>query len=384
MPLVHGVGMGVNELRNQDLREVLFISRIALECTTPDELICQVLSQLEPIFKTNSLNFYYASRSSQKLNLKGAVGRGIEDKYFIQFRDYYHRLDPFFKIWLANPNQTIITDQLAHLKNLTSSEYYNDFFRPQSIHHQMSIYLKRKSRLLGVFSLFRPQSASHFSSRDLAKANLMASYLTSSLKQALTTRTMAEQGSIIDSMVTEIPYEGVLVLDASLEAIYQNESALIIMSNLNESEGGREIHQGLIPMEIYLRCREFLRSSRQDETSVLNHRQFDIISPVDNQKISINLHLIASPKKDPLLVVYLEPERKRLDMTKCKQQFCLSQRELEVVSLLANGLTNKEIGEKLFISEYTVENHLRSIYRKMDVNNRTSVVHLLLQMALAN
>lgn len=384
MLLIHGVGMGVNELRSQDLKEVLLISRSALECTTPDELIRQVLSQLEHIFKTGSLNFYYASRSSEELNLHGAVGRGIEDKFFIQFRDYYHQLDPFFKIWSANPKATIITDQLDPLKNLTSSEYYNDFFRPQSIHHQMSIYLKRKSRLLGVFSLFRPRNASNFSSREQAKANLMAPYLTSSLEQALTSETMAEQGSIIDSMVTELPYGGVLVLDASLEPIYQNESALSIMSNLNQAEGSREAYYGPIPKVIHLRCKDFLRSARPDETSVLHQRQFDIISSVENQKISINLHLIPRPKKNPLLVLYLEPERKGLDLTKCKQQFCLSQREIEVVSLLAKGLTNKEIGEKLFISEYTVENHLRSIYRKMDVNNRTSVTHRLLQMTLTN
>jgi len=380
MGLIDDVGMRVNELRTQDLKEVLLISGSASECTTSDELIPLVLSQLEHIFKVDSLNFYYASRNTQELNLDGAVGRGIEDKYFTQFREYYHQLDPFFRIWSANPDATIITDRLAPLKNLTESEYYNDFFRPQSIHHQMSIYLKSKSRLLGVFSLFRPRNASEFSFREQTKANLMASSLTSALKQALTSETVGVQASIIDSMVTEAPYEGVLVLDAFLEPIYQSKSALRIMSYLNQAEEGQEVQYGPIPKEIHLRCKDFLRSVRPDETSVLNRRQYDFISPVDNQKISIHMRLIPCPKKDPLLVVCFEPEKRGLDLTKCKKKFCLSQRELDVVSLLAKGLTNKEIGERLFISEYTVENHLRSIYRKMDVNNRTSVAYLLLQM----
>jgi DNA-binding CsgD family transcriptional regulator len=209
----------------------------------------------------------------------------------------------------------------------------------------------------------------------------MASSLTSSLKQALTSETMAAQASIIDSMVTEAPYEGVLVLDAFLEPIYQSQSALRIMSNLNQAEESQEVQYGPIPKEIHRRCKDFLRSVQPDETSVLHWRQFDFISPVDNQKISIHMRLIPHPKKDPLLVVCFEPTKRGLDLTKCKTTFCLSQRELDVVSLLAKGLTNKEIGEKLFISEYTVENHLRSIYRKMDVNNRTSAAHLLLQMS---
>lgn len=378
--LIDDVGMRLNELRTRDLKEVLLISGSASECTTSDELIPLVLSQLEHIFKIDSLNFYYASRNTQELNLDGAVGRGIEDKYFIQFREYYHQLDPFFKIWSANPNATIITDRLAPLKNLTESEYYNDFFRPQSIHHQMSIYLKSKGRLLGVFSLFRPRNASEFSSREQTKANLIASSLTSSLKQALTSETMAVQASIIDSMVTEAPYEGVLVLDAFLEPIYESKSASRIMSSLNQAEESREVQYGPIPKPIYIRCKEFLTSVHRDEASLPEWRQFDLMSPVDNQKISIHMRMVPHTKKGPLLVVCFGPEKRGLDLTRCRKKFCLSQRELDVVSLIAKGLTNKEIGEKLFISEYTVENHLRSIYRKMDVNNRTSVAHLLLQM----
>ncbi|MBU4425245.1 MAG: LuxR C-terminal-related transcriptional regulator, partial [Proteobacteria bacterium] len=39
---------------------------------------------------------------------------------------------------------------------------------------------------------------------------------------------------------------------------------------------------------------------------------------------------------------------------------------------------------KLFISKYTVENHLKSIYEKMDVKNRTELSYRLQQMALTN
>jgi LuxR family maltose regulon positive regulatory protein len=49
----------------------------------------------------------------------------------------------------------------------------------------------------------------------------------------------------------------------------------------------------------------------------------------------------------------------------------LSQREVEVLALLAEGLTNKEIGDRLFISPYTVRAHTFTIYGKLDVHNRT-------------
>jgi len=52
----------------------------------------------------------------------------------------------------------------------------------------------------------------------------------------------------------------------------------------------------------------------------------------------------------------------------------LSRREVEVLELLAGHLTNKEIGERLFISANTVKRHAHSIYEKLNVNGRRDAV----------
>ena len=49
----------------------------------------------------------------------------------------------------------------------------------------------------------------------------------------------------------------------------------------------------------------------------------------------------------------------------------LSARELEILRLLAQGRTNRQIGQALFISEHTAANHIRSILRKTGCANRT-------------
>ena len=52
----------------------------------------------------------------------------------------------------------------------------------------------------------------------------------------------------------------------------------------------------------------------------------------------------------------------------------LSDRELEVLELVATGLSNKEIAEKLFVSVNTVKTHLKKVYEKLEVNRRTQAV----------
>jgi LuxR family maltose regulon positive regulatory protein len=52
----------------------------------------------------------------------------------------------------------------------------------------------------------------------------------------------------------------------------------------------------------------------------------------------------------------------------------LSERELEVLQLIAQGLSNREIGEKLFLALSTVKGHNRNIYGKLAVQRRTEAV----------
>ena len=56
----------------------------------------------------------------------------------------------------------------------------------------------------------------------------------------------------------------------------------------------------------------------------------------------------------------------------------LSKREIEVVRMICEGLTNREIGEKLYISEHTVKDHIKNIMRKMGVASRNELVAVLL------
>lgn len=66
-------------------------------------------------------------------------------------------------------------------------------------------------------------------------------------------------------------------------------------------------------------------------------------------------------------------------LKKAQEVQLLTEREVEVLTLAAEGMTNKEIGKVLFISDRTVQGHLKNIYDKLGVNTRTEAVKLALQ-----
>lgn len=84
-----------------------------------------------------------------------------------------------------------------------------------------------------------------------------------------------------------------------------------------------------------------------------------VVSPIFAQ------HAARLPAPDPSVASPTEP---------------LSQREIEVLQHLAQGLPNKQIALRLGISEHTVKFHVSSIYTKLDATNRTEAVRLGVQL----
>ena len=60
----------------------------------------------------------------------------------------------------------------------------------------------------------------------------------------------------------------------------------------------------------------------------------------------------------------------------------LSQREVEVLQMFADGLSTVEVGQRLYISAKTVKNHLVSIYEKLDARDRTQAVLTAVRMGI--
>lgn len=73
-----------------------------------------------------------------------------------------------------------------------------------------------------------------------------------------------------------------------------------------------------------------------------------------------------------------ETAQKDLDLTKRFQEFGLTKRELEIVGLIVEGKSNREIAQALFISEATVKKHISNIFEKTGIARREELVRMAL------
>ncbi len=77
--------------------------------------------------------------------------------------------------------------------------------------------------------------------------------------------------------------------------------------------------------------------------------------------------LVPGPPAVAAVVPFVRDERKREELT-------ITPREIEILELIAQGLSNREIAEKLFVSENTVKTHSSRVFDKLGAKRRTQAV----------
>ena len=94
---------------------------------------------------------------------------------------------------------------------------------------------------------------------------------------------------------------------------------------------------------------------------------------------------IAKPKIETIVIEKEILVQKNLNFVfnqKESNQLGLSKRELEVLELIAGGLSNKEISEQLFVSLNTIKTHTSNLFEKLNVERRTAAIEKAKRLSL--
>ncbi|WP_324719394.1 response regulator transcription factor [Salinimicrobium sp. HB62] len=92
-----------------------------------------------------------------------------------------------------------------------------------------------------------------------------------------------------------------------------------------------------------------------------------IIKPFNNQQLLTTLNLAIKNRAN------FSPPPANNQLTEQ-----LSQREIQILQLLATGKTNKDVGKELYISKFTVDTHVKNIKEKLNLNKKGELIRFVL------
>lgn len=166
---------------------------------------------------------------------------------------------------------------------------------------------------------------------------------------------------------------GTLIFDLDNRLLFINNEALALLPEKKAD----------IPQEIFLLCERAKGKPSSEEPYEITHQNGIILQNETGFRYSARAFLISrrmAEGETSHIMVLLEKvvERRTIHFGEVAERYQLSKREIEVVRMICEGWSNREIGEKLFISEHTVKDHIKNIMRKMEVASRNELVAVLI------
>jgi DNA-binding CsgD family transcriptional regulator len=164
---------------------------------------------------------------------------------------------------------------------------------------------------------------------------------------------------------------GILILDLDNRLLYSNQEALSLLKNPAD-----------IPSEVQRLCDEVKAHAYGRRPDTVSNGHCALLWRRGESPCSLRAFLIGARSKNRpgthiMVLIEKVTEKRGLNLKKAKTRYRLSDREIEVVGLVAQGLANKEIGSKLYLSEHTIKDHIKNIMRKMGATSRSEIIYIL-------
>jgi DNA-binding CsgD family transcriptional regulator len=251
--------------------------------------------------------------------------------------------------------------------DLERSTRYLEYLRPLGLAHEMRGAFTSGGYLWGSMDLIRESGSPDFETREANLLRRIAPHLGNGLKMAaLRMQAPVEEGG------TDVP--GVLTLDYQGSVVQHTPAAERWLRDLEDLGPGWREWDGLPRAlhTVFLLLRRTLSPERdRDEESVPSLRA----RARSGRWLTLYGSLTeATPERRAETVIIIEPTKPEELLPFSMSAYGLSPREEEIVKFVVRGLSTTRISRTLFISEYTVQNHLRSVFEKVGVRSRGELV----------
>lgn len=251
---------------------------------------------------------------------------------------------------LARAKHTVATLDGATGGERRRSARYRDVLAPDGLAHELRAVFRDTHGAWAALVLFRAEGAPDFSSEELALIASVSEPVTRALRRVLLLNEIdAQAGSDAPALIM---LEG----GARLQVRHASAAAAHWLAQIDD--GTTEA----LPYSLYSLAQRALGTGHA--TARLRTRA--------GRWLTAHAEAVRDASNEISLIV--QPSRPHEIAQVLSGAYALTPREAEVARLVAAGCSNPEIAGLLFVSRYTVEDHLKKLYAKLAVNSRSELV----------
>jgi DNA-binding CsgD family transcriptional regulator len=364
-------GIGIS-----NISRVLSFSQLASQIITMNQLQEEVLEWLLEDFGCNS-GAIFLYKEDDTLDFLDSPVSGLSRDVIKRYLEYFRPLDPTRTELMPEP-LVVTTEDFISINQLKATDYYRSFLRSISILYEMHIRLRFGSDQIGLACLYRSPNQEPFSKEDQTRAALIAPHITNALHTAIVSERLKIYEILSNSLIAQMPCQALLVLNHNIEPVFISKSFYEVFCNWQERPSEAVFKNSIMLQDLLEYCRSNIEIL--EKKSEKPFRTIELSKDMGRNRLSINILRIDQGNNPPFYMISLIPHESFLIFSDQLRILGLTKREQQIVSLLILGLKNHEIAKRLSISELTVENHLRAIYQKLDVGNRTSAIQRILSL----
>jgi len=354
-------------LETRDYENVLdFLSLIQ---DSNDNFQYNVLDSLRKVFGYEKMAFFL-----DKKPIDIPVTLNLESKLLDEYTSYFYKIDNFRDRQLYQKDIISVEDTMT-IEEYEKSEYYNEFLKKYDLYYAISLPLKIGTNCIGAIGIHKPKEWGNFTTREKLILSKVSKHISSNLNRVIEFSELKFQEMMLANSIHHLPI-GLMLFDGEFSLLNYNNTAYEYCSNIvsTSTTSGNPMANVSDLIASHLK-NQTVRTSTNSQIEI-NIQSFHIKIHI----IQVPAHLNKNSTKLYGVYIYPQSKQKTDPIKQAMDIYGLSKRETEIIDLLTKGYSNNDIANKLYLTINTVKSHLNNIYNKMDVNNRTAVLHKLSQI----
>jgi DNA-binding CsgD family transcriptional regulator len=374
----------VYDLSRNDLEEALKLvnfcmTHIKMGHVDPADLLTEMLKT----FRSYDANFFPPNESLTEVDLSSAFSIKEADADLKKYIDHYWQYDPLYSAqFTPEPiNRVFKTDDVISYSQLKKLDYYREYLKHINWFGELVIRLCTNDGFWGTMSICRSPNQPQFDPDDVRKAEFLLPYLINTFEATMFFSKINGERIAFEQWL-ELRPEGIILLDAEMRPLFHNDKARQMCGPL-DGLGPASLQKYrdtdiMLPQLIIEDCKRLVES-HNNKSYISRNR---IINKKNGERYYAKYTLINQDSKDirfPYFIVHINDLSNNDDEAGVVllKDYGLSEREEKIAQYTGLGLTNKEIGKKLSISQFTVQSHLRNIFEKTGIKRRSQLANLI-------